>query len=129
MSPDEDEVYDVSYKKYTGFTTSGKTKIFYSTYARANEIGVTLNNVEYSKSNLDGCSCELIEGVSYRYIQEDRNEYLVLNINKAMPLSNWQYLLRNDPNPGHENIKELKKKERIYTIQAGSVVVFAINRK
>ena len=127
--PDEYEVYDISYKKYTGFTTSGKTKLLYSTYAMGNEIGVVLNNVEFSKTHLDGCSCEVIEGINYKYIEEKESEYLILYINKPITLSNWQYLIRNDPDPEHKNIGELRKKEQIYIVQPNSVVVFAIRKK
>ena len=127
--PDEDEIYDISYKKYTGFTTSGKTRLLYSTYAMGNEIGVVLNNVEFAKTHLDGCSCEAIEGINYKYVGEKGYEYLILHIDKPITLSNWQYLLRNDPDPEHKNLDELKKKKRIYIVQPNSVIVFTIKRK
>lgn len=127
--PDKDEVYDISYKKYTGFTTSGKSTLLYSTYSMANEIGVVLNHVEFSKTHLDGCSCDVIEGINYNYIEEKEYEYLMLYIDKPIALSNWQYLIRNDPDPEHKKIDELRKKEQIYVIQPSSVVVFAIRKK
>jgi hypothetical protein len=126
--PDESEIYDISYKNYTGFTTSGKTKLLYATYAMGNEIGIILNDIEYSRTNLDGCSCETIEGIDYDYVEEKEYEYLILHINKPISLSNWQYLLRNDPDPEHRNIKELRKREKKYIIQPNSVIVFAIGR-
>ena len=127
--PDKDEVYDISYKKYTGFTTSGKTKFLYSTYSMGNEIGVVLNNVEFAKTHLDGCSCEAIEGINYNYIEEKKYEYLILYIDKPIALTNWQYLIRNNPDPEYKNMDELKKKKRTYIVQPNSVIVFAIRRK
>ena len=129
IDPDDQEIYDISYKEYTGFTTSGRTKLLYSTYAMGNEIGVVLNNVEFSKTHLDGCSCEVIEGIEYTYIEEKEYEYLILYITKPITLSNWQYLIRNDPDPEHKNIDELKKKKRTYIVQPNSAVVFAIRRE
>jgi hypothetical protein len=127
--PDEYEVYDISYKNYTGLTTSGKTKFLYSTYSMGNEIGIVLNNVEFSKTHLDGCSCEVIEGINYNYIEETEYEYLVLYIDKPITLSNWQYLIRNDPDPEHINIADLRKKEQKYIVQPSSAIVFAIKKK
>ncbi len=125
--PDEDKVYDISWKRYGGVTTRGKTKLTYSTYAWANEITITLDNVEYSKSNLDGGCFRVIEGLDYYYIAEKEYEYLILKINEPIDLSNWQYLLRNT-DENNRCIEELKKKESKLTILPNSVIVFAINR-
>ena len=45
----------------------------------ANRIGIILNNVEFSKSYIDGGSDMVIEGIDYNYIVEKEFEYLIFN--------------------------------------------------
>ena len=88
IEKDEHEVYDVSYKKYTGKTTSGKTEIKYETYAYANSIGIELNGEYYNFSLIDG-ACDLaINGLEYSYESEKNAEYLIIRITKEVELRN-----------------------------------------
>lgn len=47
IEEDIDKVYDVSFKRYTGTTTSGKTEINYNTYAYANGLRIKLKDEYY----------------------------------------------------------------------------------
>lgn len=85
---DEDEVYDVSYKKYTGKTTSGKTEIKYETYAYANSIGIELKGEYYDLSLIDGACDLVINGLEYSYESENSAEYLIIRITKEIELMN-----------------------------------------
>ncbi|MCR1026814.1 hypothetical protein NQT66_18490 [Cellulophaga baltica] len=88
IEKDEHEVYDVSYKKYTGKTTSGKTKINYETYAYANSIGIEFNGEYYNLSLIDGASDLIINGLEYSYESENSTEYLIIRITKEIELMN-----------------------------------------
>ena len=72
IEKDEDEVYDLSYKKYTGKTTSGKTTIKYETYAFANSFGIELNGEYYDLSLIDGACDLIINGLEYSYESEKK---------------------------------------------------------
>ena len=88
IEKDEDEVYDVSYKKYTGKTTSGKTEIKYETYAYANSIGIEFNGEYYNLSLIDGACDLVINGLEYSYESEKTTEYLIIRITKEIELMN-----------------------------------------
>ncbi len=51
---DSTEMYDVSIKEYLGWTTSGKTKILYSTYADANKLSIELSSGVFKIGTHDG---------------------------------------------------------------------------
>ncbi|MCD2259135.1 hypothetical protein [Psychroserpens luteolus] len=88
IEKDEDEVYDLSYKKYSGKTTSGKTKIKYETYASANLIGIEINGEYYSLSLIDRACDLVINGLEYSYESEKNAEYLIIRITKEIELMN-----------------------------------------
>ena len=88
IEKDEHEVYDVSYKKYTGKTTSGKTEIKYETYAYANSIGIEYNGEYYDLSLIDGACDLVINGLEYSYESEKSAEYLIIRITKEIDLMN-----------------------------------------
>ncbi|SHI95306.1 hypothetical protein [Algibacter luteus] len=88
IEKDEDEVYDVSYKKYTGKTTSGKTEIKYETYAYSNSIGIEYNGEYYDLSLIDGACDLIINGLEYSYESEKSAEYLIIRITKEIKLMN-----------------------------------------
>ena len=85
---DEDEVYDISYKKYIGKTTSGKTAIKYETYAFANTFGIELNGDWFDLSLIDGACDLIINGLEYSYESEKSTEYLIIRITKKIELMN-----------------------------------------
>ncbi len=108
IEKDNDEVYDVSFKKYTGITSSGKTTIYYETYASANSFEIELNGKLYRLSLIDGGCDLIINGLEYTYESEKNAEYLILRITKEIKLTD---------NKSHKSIILLPK----------STLVFAIN--
>ena len=103
---DPEEMYDVSTKQFTGFSTSGKTKIVYQFYQGANEFSIVLSNQTFSVGVMDGAHDLVILGLSYNYFQEKGMEYLSLYFEKNIQFSG-------------------KGKSKV-TIQKGSALVFAI---
>jgi len=128
VEKDEHEVYDVSTKRYTGKTTSGRTEIRYETYAWANSIGIYLADQWFELSAIDGACDMVLNGIDYYYIAEQSTEYLVINISKKLTLSNWQFLIRTEHTMEPDNINELKPKKKTIKILPNSTIVFAINR-
>lgn len=112
IEKDEHEVYDLSYKKYSGKTTSGKTEIKYETYASANSIGIELNGEYYDLSLIDGACDSIINGLEYSYESEKSAEYLIIRITRGIELMN-----RYD-----------SKIRKSIKILPNSTLIFAINR-
>lgn len=112
IEKDDDEVYDLSYKKYIGKTTSGKTEIKYQTYGSANSFGIELSGEFYILSLIDG-ACDLaINGLEYSYESEKSTEYLIIRITKEIELIN----------------SYKSKVRKSIKILPNSTLVFAINR-
>lgn len=88
IEKDEHEVYDLSYKKYYGKTTSEKTEIRYETYASANSFGIELSGEYYDLSLIDGACDLVINGLEYSYESEKSAEYLIIRITKEIKLMN-----------------------------------------
>ncbi|WP_127344436.1 hypothetical protein [Ancylomarina longa] len=120
---DSTEMYDVSIKEYLGWTTSGKTKILYSTYADANKLSIELSSGVFKIGTHDGASDMVVNGINYHYKSELHTEYLVLTIEKDLVLDNFWWLRHQGvlPKKAHELKKEI-------VIQANSVIVFAMNK-
>lgn len=128
IEKDLDEVYDVSTKSYYGKTTSGKTEIKYETYAWANGIGINLSEQWFELTAIDGACDMVINGIDYSYKSEASTEYLVLNIQKELEISNWQHLIRTEHTMNPDNIEELKPKKQVLKLLPNSTLVFAIQR-
>lgn len=120
---DSTEMYDVSTKEYLGWTTSGKTKIYFSTYSSANKLSIELSSGVFKIGSHDGASDMVVNGINYYYKSELHTEYLVLTIKKDLVLDNfWWYRHQGVlPKKAHELKKEI-------VIQANSVIVFAMNK-
>jgi hypothetical protein len=120
---DSTMMYDVSIKEYVGWTTSGKTKIFYSTYADANKLSIELSSGIFKIGSHDGASDMVVNGMNYHYQSELNTEYLVVSFEKDLVLDNYRWLIHQDilPPKAHELKKEI-------VIQANSVLVFAMNK-
>ena len=88
IEKDEDEVYDLSYKKYIGKTTSGKTEIKYQTYGLANSFGIEYKGEFYELSLIDGACDLIINGLEYSYESEKSTEYLIIQVTKEIELKN-----------------------------------------
>lgn len=88
IEKDEDEVYDLSYKNYTGKTTSGKTEISYQTYGSENSFGIEFKGLYYELSLIDGACDLIINGLEYSYESEKSAEYLIIRITKEIELRN-----------------------------------------
>lgn len=112
IEKDEHEVYDTSYKKYLGKTTSGKTEIKYETYAYANSIGIELKGEFYDLTLIDGACDSVINGLEYSYESEKHTEFLIIRITKEIELKN-----RYD-----------SKIRKTIKLLPNSALVFAINR-
>jgi hypothetical protein len=113
IEKDEDKVYDLSYKKYTGKTTSGKTTIKYETYAYANSLGIELNGEWFDLSLIDGACDLVINGLEYSYESGKSAEYLIIRITKEIELMN-----------SYKN-----KVRKVIKLLPNSTIVFAINWK
>lgn len=112
IEKDKEEVYDVSYKKYVGKTTSGKTKVKYQTYGSANSFGIELKGEYYEFSLIDGACDLIINGLEYSYLSEKDAEYLIIRITKPIKLTN---------NYKNKVLKSIK-------ILPSSTLIFAIKR-
>jgi len=109
---DTNEVYDMSTKMYSGLSTSGKTKLLYSTYNNSNKIEINLPYQKYRIGSIDGCCCYVINGIEFNYFHETDYEYLVLSFNKRLNLADYNY-------PAIDSL----------TILPYSNITFIINRK
>ncbi|MEO1383290.1 MAG: hypothetical protein AAFV78_08675 [Bacteroidota bacterium] len=107
---EEEEVYDVSTRTYTGFTTSGRTEIQYANYASANALKIILGDKVYQLSLIDGACDMEINHLEYTYKAEKTAEYLILRASEPI------YLRTYEQNP-----------ERI-TLLPASTLVFAMKR-
>ena len=121
---DSTEMYDVSTKEYIGWTTSGKTKIYYSTYSSANKFSVELTTGIFKIGSHDGASDMVVNGINYQYKIEPEAEYLVISFEKDLVLDNFWWLR-------HRNIeaKKAHKLKKEITIEANSVIVFVTYRQ
>lgn len=82
--PDENEVYDVSYKHYS--TSLSSTKLIYTSYFESNELRLIYQGETYQASTIEGdCSYE-IDGLGYRYQLHMGKEYLILTVKKPIEL-------------------------------------------
>lgn len=127
VTADPEEMYDISVKAYSSHTTSGKTSVTYSTYNMANRLEIRLNGIIYSLNFIDGAAHETISGLSYYYKSEKGTEYLVLQVEKEIILSNFYSLItasaKNNPDP-----ETIKKQEQKLVLLPHSTLTFAIRR-
>ncbi len=107
---EEEEVYDVSTRTYTGFTTSGRTEIQYANYASANALKITLGDKVYQLNLINGACDMEINHLEYTYKAEKTAEYLILRASQPISLRTYAQ------NP-----------EKI-TLLPASTVVFAMKR-
>lgn len=123
LKPDEDEIYDVSWKNYIGYTTSQKSYINYQNYAFANRLKIIIASKTFSVGIIDGDVSMIVKGLKYEYRAEKSTEYLILSVEKEIILDNALELMEEK---GYDEIKD--RIERI-KLMPHSVVVFAISRK
>jgi hypothetical protein len=121
--PDTNEMYDVSYKIYRGKTTSGKTQILYSTYASSNFFSISLKSGVYSIGSHDGASDMVVNGIQYKYFQENNIEYLSLIITKDLTLSNFWWLRNNGT-----SVSEANKNAKEITLLSNSTLIFTLKK-
>ncbi|MEL6672845.1 MAG: hypothetical protein AAFR61_11660 [Bacteroidota bacterium] len=122
LQPDENEIYDVSTKVYTGTTTSGRTRIKYQTYASANGISMEVNGQWFELSIIDGACDMAIHGLEFTYKVEEETEYLILRVSKPLKLTNHRYLYDTYQDQEYED-----KKQSLILLPE-STLVFAIKR-
>ncbi len=106
---DPDTIYANNYLKYVGQTTSGKSKVRYTTYATAHSFSVEIGNKIYGFNLIDGCCCVIIDGLEFYYKLETKTEYLILKVIKELEL--------------RENFRSHTQK---LILLPNSVIVFAI---
>jgi hypothetical protein len=90
VTADPHAVYDLSTKTYIGHTTSGRSKVIYSTYNQSHGLVVELNGRRYGDNTSDGAACAFIRGIDFYYSAEDRYGYLVLRFDEAIRLAPLQ---------------------------------------
>ncbi|MEM8899359.1 MAG: hypothetical protein AAGC85_14695 [Bacteroidota bacterium] len=122
IEEDEHEVYDVSTKIYSGFTTSGKTEIKYKTYSSANAISVEVDGEWFEFSLIDGACDMAINGMEFLYKAEAATEYLILRISRELVLNNYRYLYYTFKGQNYES------KKKSIRLLPESTLVFAIKR-
>ncbi|MEO0584418.1 MAG: hypothetical protein AAF135_19550 [Bacteroidota bacterium] len=86
----EEEIYDVSTRTYTGFTTSGRTEIQYANYASANALKIMLGDKVYQLSLIDGACDMEINHLEYTYKAEKTAEYLILRASDSISLRTYE---------------------------------------
>lgn len=128
IKEDTDEIYDVSFKIYSGLTTSGKTEIEYKTYASSNSIRIKLEDEWFELSSIDGACEDVIANLDYLYKNDFSTEYLILHVKEELILTNWRFLIKKEPKMNTAKVKELKPFEKKIKIMPNSVLVFAIKR-
>jgi len=129
IKPDPDKIYDESTKIYKGKTTNKNTEIEYRTYYWANAFAIKLNDNWYGLSIIDGDCSFVIDGLEYAYKRDKSTEYLILQFTSEITLSNYNYLVKAEPNMNRDKVPILKKMEKKIKILPNSVVVFAIKRQ
>lgn len=120
--PDVQEMYDVSYKKYTGQTTSGKTNVYYSTYSSANKFSIEFSSGIFTIGSHDGGSDMVVNGINYSYKNERGCEYLVIWFEKDLILNNFRWLINKNI-----ELKDAHKMKKEIVVKANSTLVFVIN--
>lgn len=128
LEEDKEEVYDVSWKKYIAYTTSGKTKIVYETYATANSLSIEYQGQVFEVGTIDGACDMAIDGLEWKYLNEKNAEYLVLTITKELYLSNYRFLLEKIDYDDNLIEKEVVNNEKLIQLQVGTAIVFAVKR-
>ena len=124
ISPDIEEIYDISTKRYATKTTNGKTNLIYETYALANILTIKLNGSRYSIGSMDGAADNAIQGLSFSYCHEGNIEYLSLYASKSLQLSTTDEIMRLQK----INYTEAKKLAKQITVLSGSCFIFTISK-
>ncbi|MGM0504296.1 MAG: hypothetical protein ACQESQ_06725 [Bacteroidota bacterium] len=83
--PDQNNIYDVSFKRY--LFGNNEIKFKYTTYNRANAFTVLMGDSEFTTTLIDG-ACEFVfTGLEYKYIYDGESELLLLLFNDDVGLS------------------------------------------
>lgn len=82
--PDEHVVYDVSEKRYRVAVPGGS--LTYTTYAAANALRLEIGGEVYGRSSIDGGCDEGIDFLNFDFVQDEKNEYLVLAVTEPLRL-------------------------------------------
>ena len=82
--PDEDNVYDKSYKVYNAHFNG--VSVQYSTYAYADVLYLTINKADYHINDYDGACDSHIKNLRHQYKKTKTGEILTLTCTKDIPL-------------------------------------------
>ncbi len=107
VKPDEDEVYDKTYKIYEANFKGVNVK--YTTYAYADAIQLTINKKTYEIGTFDGACDFFIKNLKHQYTKTQMGETLVLTCTKDIPLLNNNF-------------------KRVGTLKKGSVLTFNVKK-
>lgn len=84
LEADKNAVYDSAYISY--IVKDKKVTLHYKTYALANALSLTINNVKYEISSIDGGCDMVIANLDYQYKTIGNKEFLFLNITDDLRL-------------------------------------------
>ncbi len=107
VKPDEDYVYDKTYKIYEANFKGVNVK--YTTYAYADAIQLTINKKTYEIDAIDGACDFFIKNLKHQYTKTQMGETLVLTCTKDIPLFNNNF-------------------KRVGTLKKGSVLTFNVKK-
>jgi hypothetical protein len=124
---DKNEIYDSHGENYTGYSSDGIATVKYSTYANANGLWVTIGNVTYQISTIDG-GCEFpVEGISTAYQAVKNGESLVISFSKEIILNDYWPEWREKKDKGETYPLYQDAPKKYARIMPDSFLVFSIN--
>ena len=98
IEPDEDDVYDKSYKVYNAHFND--VSVQYSTYAYADVLYLTINKEDYHINEYDGACDSHIKNLRHQYEKTKTGEILTLTFTKDNPMISDNYNPRDIYNKG-----------------------------
>ncbi|MEI6899923.1 MAG: hypothetical protein WCL00_08595 [Bacteroidota bacterium] len=121
---DTNEIYDNSTKKYSIWTTNGKTVFTYEIYALANIFTIILKGEKYNIGTIDGACDMPIPGLTFNYCHHWNSEYLTLYAEKSLNLTNIDSLMETK----NLDFPEARKIAKTITLLPGSTLILLIRR-
>ncbi|HSH68146.1 MAG TPA: hypothetical protein VLB84_20615 [Bacteroidia bacterium] len=120
ITPDPEETYDNSTKRYLTKTKNENAVITYEIYALANILSIQLNGSTYSIGIIDGASDMPVPGLTFNYFSENNTEYLTLYTIEPLELSTKKEVMKQK--------KMTMQDAKIITLLPGSNLIFSIKK-
>ncbi|MFK8302739.1 hypothetical protein ACI75Y_07485 [Capnocytophaga stomatis] len=108
LKKDEDAVYDNTYISY--IATDKNVTLNYTIYALANALSLTIDNIKYELSFIDGGCDMVIANLDYRYKTIGNKEFLFMNVTDDFRL-----------------LKEKSFGKEYIVLKKGSFFIFEVN--